>query len=150
MCPWSHYSRACSVGSQGEKVCSSQCSLPCLDCHFYPPHGGGPGGMSDTILLTLLPVSSGAGIPPSSSHLPKMLQGECHPLDFAWPASVDIYVFACSVFAVFNLYDAVTSHDLFLMWQWLSQWCFPYIFLQLYTQKKLAIKLISKLRKGPP
>ena len=91
--PWSHYSRACSVGSQGEKVCSSQCSLPCLDCHFYPPHGGGPGGMSDTILLTLLPVSSGAGIPPSSSHLPKMLQGECHPLDFARPAS--LFCFCC-------------------------------------------------------
>ena len=90
--PWSHYSRACSVGSQGEKGCSSRCSLP---CHFHPPRSEGPsGGMSNTTADTIASIGHllGQGFP-SSSPLPKMR----HPLDFLRPASVDIYVFACSV-----------------------------------------------------
>ena len=50
--------------------------------------------MSDTIADTIASIGHLLGqslwIPASSSHLPKMLQGERHPLDFAQPASLDI------------------------------------------------------------
>ena len=66
----------------GEKVCSSRCRPPCLDCHFHPPHCGGPGGMSDTTAASIGHLlGQNLRIPPSLSHLPKMLQGERHPLD---------------------------------------------------------------------
>ena len=76
--PWSHYSRACSVGSQGEQVCSSRCSLPYLDCHFHPPRSEGPiGGMSDTTADTISSIGHllGQGFP-----LPRHLFQRCATL----------------------------------------------------------------------